>query len=110
MSIPDWYVLTLLALAAFRTWRLLAEDDLTESARRYVTRLGDKWEKDGDPVPENYRLTLGKFIDCPWCLGFWLALAWWGAWEIWPHGTTVVAVPMALSALVPIAHRVSSSD
>ena len=110
MSIPNWYVLILLALASFRTWRLLAEDDILDRPRRYVTRLSPTWQDDGDPTGPDYRVTLGTFIGCPWCLGFWLTLAWWGAWQIWPHGTTVVAVPMALSALVALTERVTSSD
>jgi hypothetical protein len=103
-------VLLLLALAAFRTWRLLAEDDLLDRPRRYVTRLGSGWEKDGDPVPAGYRIGLGKFVACPWCLGFWLALAWWAAWQAWPHATEVAAVPLALSALVPVVERLTSAE
>lgn len=110
MKIPGWYVLILLSLAAFRTWRLLAEDDILDRPRRYITKLGEKWEKEGDPVPSDYRLALGSFIDCPWCLGFWLALGWWAGWQIWPFGVEVAAVPMALSALVPLAHKLSSQS
>jgi hypothetical protein len=110
MKIPDWYVLLLLTLAAFRTWRLLAEDDILDRPRRYVTRLGPKWEKEGDPVPNEYRIRLGAFIDCCWCLGFWSALAWWGAWQVWPHGVEVAAVPLALSALIPLIERITSAE
>ncbi len=110
MSIPGWYALVLLALAAFRTWRLLAEDDIFDRPRRYVTGLGREWKEEGNPLPEHYRVGLMAFIQCPWCLGFWLALAWWGAWEIWPHGATVAAVPMALSAIVPLVSKASSSE
>ena len=110
MSIPDWYVLVLLALAAFRTWRLLAEDDILDRPRRYVTRLGEKWEKDGDVVPMEYRIRLGAFIECPWCLGFWVALSWWGAWQIWPHGTEIAAVPLALSSLAAWVAQITSAD
>lgn len=109
MSVPGWYPLVLLALAAFRTWRLLAEDDITDGPRRYVTRLGS-WQKEGDSLPKEYRVRLNDFLACPWCLGFWLALGWWGAWEIWPHGVTVAAVPLALSALVPLANRLTSES
>ena len=100
MSVPGWYSLALLSLAGFRSWRFLAEDDLLDRPRRYVTGLGSKWEKEGDPVPEDYRIGLGSFIACSWCLGFWVAVAWWGAWQAWPHGTEVAAALVALSALV----------
>ncbi len=107
MSIPGWFPFILLALAAFRTWRLLGEDDILNRPRRYVTGLPQDW-KDGDAIPKGYREWLVDFIECPYCSGAWMAFAWWGAWEIWPHGATVVAVPLALSALLPIAYRVSS--
>lgn len=107
MNVPNWYSLTLLALAAFRTWRLLAVDDILNVPRRYVTRLPKGW-KEGDPVPANYNYALPAFIACPWCLGFWLSLAWWGLWQAWPHGTLVAASVAAVSALVPLADRLTS--
>lgn len=109
MSIPGWYTLTLLSLAAFRTWRLLAEDDILDRPRRYITKLGKKWEKDGDVLPIDYRMGLAQFISCSWCLGFYVGLAWWGTWQTWPHGTSVAAVVFAISALIPLAERVTSS-
>ncbi len=109
MKTPDWYSLVLLALASFRTWRLLAEDDITESLRRYVTRLPRRW-KVGEIIPASYREGLAGFIECPWCLGFWCAVAWWGAWEISPHWATIAAVPLALGALVPFFSKVSSES
>lgn len=110
MSIPDWFTFILLALAAYRTWRLLAEDEILDPLRNRLLRLDPKWEKEGDPTGDGYREGLGKFMSCPWCLGFWVVLAWWGAWQVWEFGTTVVAVPMALSALVPLIERVTSAD
>jgi hypothetical protein len=84
----------LLSLAAWRVFQLLAEDDLLEPPRRYVTsRVSDYWQ---------------DFLSCAYCLGAWCALAWWLAWEIWPHGTLVVATPWALSAGVIGASKVLS--
>ena len=101
MNIPDWYTLLLLTLAGFRTWRLLSEDELLDWPRRRLLRLGD-WQEEGDSVPANYRKTLGAFVGCAYCLGAWIALGWWIAWQVWPNGTTIAAVPFALSALVGI--------
>ena len=39
MSVPGWYELLLLSLAAWRVFHLLAEDDILDRPRRYVTRL-----------------------------------------------------------------------
>jgi hypothetical protein len=84
VRIPSWLDLTLLGLAAYRTWKLAGEDTITVPLR---SRLAA-------PIQE--------FLGCPWCSGFWIALAWWSAWQIWPHGTLVAAGAMALSALVGI--------
>jgi hypothetical protein len=100
MSVPSWYVLLLLSAAAYRSWRLLAEDDVLDRPRRWLVRLGPEWKQEGDPVPATYRARLGKFLSCPWCFGAWVAIGWWVAWQLWPHGTTVVAVPFAASAVV----------
>ena len=109
MSIPNWYGLVLLSLAAFRTWRLVSEDTIFERPRRYVTGLPQKW-KAGDSLPKGYREYLAIFIECPWCAGFWISLLWWGAFQLWEHGALVVAVPFAISAAVALIAEASSSD
>ena len=110
MNIPDWWEAFLLAAAAWRCFQLAAFDDLFDKPRRYVTRLGPKWQKDGDETPEAFRANLALFLTCPYCFGFWIALAWWAAWQAWPHGTLVVAVPLALSAGLVGVHRFLSSE
>ena len=96
MEVPNWYEGVLLALAAWRTFQLLAEDDILETPRRYVTaRLSDYWQ---------------DFLTCPYCAGFWIAVAWWVAWLIFPTETVFIAVPWALSAGVIAADRVLSSE
>jgi hypothetical protein len=110
VTIPNWYEAVLLALAAWRVFHLLAFDDLLDRPRRYVTRLGLKWEEDGDPVPANYRIRFANFLTCSFCFGFWVALAWWGAWQVWPHGTLVAATPFLLSALLIGAQELLHSE
>lgn len=105
MSIPNWWTAILLALAAWRTFKLLAADDILDRPRRYVTRMGDKWQKEGDPLPAGYRYRLAEFLSCPYCLGFWLALGWWGLWQAWPHGTLVASAPLAISALLALVSK-----
>ena len=82
----------LLALAAWRTYVLVSRDDILDGPRRYVTE-------------GRYR-TL-EFIDCPYCLGFWIALAWWGAFELWPHGTPIAASAVAVTALAPLIEKLT---
>ncbi len=81
----------LLALAAWRTWVLVSRDDIAERPRRYVTRVTRSWE----------------FFECPYCLGFWIGLAWWGAFQLWPHGTPIAASAVAVTALVPLVERLT---
>jgi len=105
VSVPDWWQLTLLVLGVFRIYRLIAEDTILDKPRRKLLRLGKDWQKAGDPVPERYRAEWGLFITCPWCLGFWLSVLFWVAWQIWPHGTLVFATPWAISAVVALVAK-----
>lgn len=64
--------MTLVAVAtvtalAFRIWRLLAHDRLTQPLR-------DKWLGGNPDGMVNY------FMGCPWCLGTWLSVALTGLW------------------------------
>ena len=108
MNIPDWWETLLLFVAAWRMFHLIAEDDLLDRPRRYVTRLGSKWEKEGDPVPADYRIGLANWLTCPYCFGAWTVLAWWGVWLVWPHETLIAAVPWVLSAGVIATAKVLS--
>lgn len=89
--IPGPWEFALLALAAFRVWKLIGDDAILDRPRDWLL---DRIEPDDGHGPWNY------FITCPWCAGFWITLAWWGAWLIEPYAVTVAAVPFALSAAV----------
>jgi uncharacterized protein DUF1360 len=84
LNSPSWFQFLVLGLAAWSTYHLLANDDILDRPRRWVLRLGSEWEKEGDPVPENYRLKWGQFLSCPYCAGFWIWVAWLVAWWIVP--------------------------
>ena len=108
MNIPNWYVLALLTFAAFRVYRLISEDTILDRPRAWI--LGYRGWKEGEKLPDTYRVKWGEFVTCPWCAGFWVSLAFWGAWQVWPHGTTVVAVPLAVSALVGLVAKNLDKD
>lgn len=106
--IPDWWEALLLSLAAWRMWHLLTKDDILDRPRRYVTRVPKTW-KEGDPPPRNSRYVLIEWLECPFCSGWWVALGWWGAWLIWPHGTLVASVPFVMGAGVVAAQQYLTS-
>jgi hypothetical protein len=112
MSVPGWYELLLLSLAAWRVFHLLAEDDILDRPRRYVTRLGDAQQDDKGVwknIPADYRIGFANWLACPYCFGFWVGLGWFGAWQVWGHETLVAASLFSLSALVVAAHKFLSS-
>ncbi len=84
-DIPDWWDALVLGVASWRVFHLFAYDDLTGRIRRYVTKGRDR---------------TSEFVECPYCLGFWVVVGWWVAWLIWPRGTLLVAVPFMLSGIV----------
>jgi hypothetical protein len=102
MKVPDWWAALLLALAAFRVWRLVAKDDVLDRPRRWLLRLGNEWQGQSDPIPRGYRSGLADFLTCPWCLGFWIVVAEWVLWQVWPHATLVVAAPLAVMAVAAL--------
>lgn len=106
MDIPNWYELVFLALAAWRTFQLVSDDDILDRPRRWLLRLDPAWEKDGDPVGDDYRFEWGSFITCVYCCGFWISVAWWGAWQIEPHWTLVAAAPFVINAGVIGASKI----
>ncbi len=84
-DVPTWWAFLLLALAAFRVWRLLAEDAILDRPREWALHKLPKGE---------------EFLVCPWCAGFWISVLWWLAWVAWPRWTLVVAAPFAINAIV----------
>lgn len=86
-AVPGWYALVLLALATYRLWRLLAEDEILDWPRDRAAPVGSK---------------RAAFIECAYCFGAWLSIAWWLAWVAWAHWTLVVATPFAISAVVAL--------
>src|SRR5690349_837802 len=109
MNIPNWYTLLLLGGAIFRTFRLLARDTILDGPRAWLLRLPRDW-KEGDKIPGGFKEKWSVFLLCPWCLGAWLTLAWWGAWQFWPHTTTALAALAWLSAFVGMIAKLDEGD
>ena len=98
MTVPNWYQLLLLGLAAYRVFRLLAEDVVLDRPRAWLVGLSG-WTA-GQRTPTSYREGLAEFLTCPACAGFYVSLGWFASFQLWPHGTVVVAVPFAISTVV----------
>lgn len=100
MSTPSLWATVVMALAAFRVFRLLSYDIILRGPRvRWVTHRA---EGDGEIYvgPGKYRAKTDEFLHCPWCLGFWCCLVVWGAWLVWPGATVGASVPLAMSSIV----------
>ncbi len=81
---PNWLGLVLLGLAAYRTWRLIAEDTIAEPVRQRLIR----------------REKVSELVSCPWCLGLYVSLVMYAFWLWQPEWTLAVSVPLAISAFV----------
>lgn len=96
-DVPSWWEFLLLALAAWRIFRLIAEDEILNRPRRWVLNLDPDWEEGEDPN-DDYRFEWGAFLTCPWCAGAWVSFGWYAFWIWQPHATLVLATFFALSA------------
>ena len=105
MSHPTPWVFVLLALAAYRVWRIAARDSITEKARVAVTGYDDEHAPPLEPDTRSSRRYLSALIRCPWCLGWWISWAAWGLWMLWPTAAVAVATPLALSATLGLIKK-----
>jgi hypothetical protein len=96
--IPSPWPFALLVLAAYRVWRLLAEDTILDRPRGWLYGAAGWDPESGDEPPPGFRAKLALFVSCPWCSGAWICAAVWAFWSWQPHWMLVVCVPFAISA------------
>lgn len=119
--IPSPWVAAVLALASFRVFRLVAWDDLPVIVRLRRRLTGASVRRTGslaalhgmsnDRVDEDIvfkRPVLAKFIECPWCCGFWIGVVVYVAWAVEPKWTLYVTAPLALNVVVALLARFDS--
>lgn len=81
---PQPWEAALLALAAYRVFRVIGFDSIADRPRDWaLERLDGKWE---------------LFITCPFCAGFWITVGWWLAWLAAGDWALLAATPWALHA------------
>ena len=86
-DVPSAWQFALLTLAAFRCIRLIGWDEITDPWRKRMVK--------GNRRRNKYAM---KLLTCAWCIGFWVSLAWWAAWLVFPNGTLIAATPWAIAA------------
>lgn len=102
--VPSPWEFFLLSVAAFRVWRLLAEDDILDGPRMWLLRLPRDW-KDGDAIPSIYRDKCATFLTCPWCLGLWVFLGFYLFWCNYSEWALRVAAVGAGSAVLGLIRK-----
>lgn len=111
--IPSPWVGVVLALAAYRVARIVGWDDLPPLVRLRAWVTGETWQSRAtsnsamgltaerpEVVAVYRRPTVAHWIGCPFCQGFWVAVAVYLAWVFEPRWTLYVLAPFALSAAV----------
>lgn len=117
--IPHLYVSLVLTLAVYRLCRLIGWDEFPPIARLrdWVTgaeevvaqsinqRLGVTNDPPAQTTWRYKRPLLARFIECPFCLGWWLSLGAYLAWLWEPRYTLYALFPFALSGLVGLTSK-----
>ena len=55
--------------------------------------------------PSYRRPVLAHLVHCPFCLGFWVSVATYAAWLVWPTGSFYALAPFALSGAVGVISK-----
>ena len=115
-SLFGWPLL-ILALGIYSLTRLISIDSIIDRQRDwFYLRFPHEGQtiKIGTEFPGRDRCTfivtgdhlyvtvghkLGELVRCPWCMGFWVSLALFGAFVFWPVATTFVLVPFGLRVI-----------
>lgn len=106
--IPNPWEGALLGLAAWRVFRLVADDRIADRPRAWLLGVPG-WNGEGDP-PAGYRDGLAYLLTCPYCAGFWIACAWWGAWLLGGDWVLAAATPWAISAAPPLLETLRDDE
>lgn len=118
VRIPDAWQFVLLALAAYRIYRLIARDTITEPLRAAISYPDEEnVSLDDDPkdrilikgvdydLPKGWRVYVATLIRCPWCAGFYVSVGTWLLWDIWPRQVLFAATPWAIAAVLGLAKK-----
>lgn len=111
VNLPTWWEFGLAALAVYRLFHLIAEDTILDKPRYWVLRLGWNW-MEGQDIPKEYREEWGIFLQCKWCLGFWLSGLATGVYCMfvdWIGVLSLIVVWFALSASVALIATVQEA-
>lgn len=88
----------IVALVAYRLWRLLAIDDISLPIRKRLEEVaGRYWVRRRTRIADRAL----EMIECPWCLGSWIALGVaFGAWAVGWTTSAPLLVGLAAAVLV----------
>lgn len=113
---PGPWEFVLLALAAYRVFRLVAKDSITEPIRAAASYPDDEavtlgYDDEGlvvigmEEESKPLRVYVATLLRCPWCMGFYVSVAAWGAWLADSRVALFVAAPLAISGAVGLVSK-----
>lgn len=73
---PEWWLVALASLAAYRVTRLVTLDKIAEPVTERIRWFFERrWEaKHPEAAPnDEWNSKLAFLLSCPWCLGFWVS-------------------------------------
>lgn len=98
--IPSPWEFALLFGAAYRVFRLVAEDTILDRPRAWLLGVPGWLPTGGETPPAGFRPKLATFLTCPWCAGFWISVGAWLFWLAAGDWALLAATPLAGSAAV----------
>ncbi|WP_156291661.1 DUF1360 domain-containing protein [Oceanobacillus salinisoli] len=113
--IYTWFEFILFTLAVYRLTRLIVYDKITHFIRRPFHEEITEIESDGSEVTyieikgSGLRYWIGDLLNCHWCTGMWISALLFGLYVLWPAGTEVLIIVLAIAGAAGILETLVTS-
>ncbi|MDQ0230644.1 DUF1360 domain-containing protein [Metabacillus malikii] len=109
-----WLSFIIFAFASFRLTRLIVYDKITSFIRapfhKEIEEVNEQGEVDVyiEMKGTGLRAWIGELLSCYWCTGVWSAAFLYGLWLVWPQGTEVLMMILAIAGIAGVIETLVS--
>ncbi|WP_339215604.1 DUF1360 domain-containing protein [Ornithinibacillus sp. FSL M8-0202] len=110
--INGWLDFLIISLASFRLTRLIVFDKITSFLRKPFHEEIKEIDSDGNEITyieikgKGLRNWFGELLSCYWCTGIWAAAILLGLLYVWPTGSEILVLILAVAGAASIIESI----